>query len=190
MSLLINILIATVIGFLPGLLFFQWLASPMGPGLSVFSPLFARIFLTVSQFIRGKGVLVRRGNGRYEMGTYIPEENAVQLTDKKLPLDADELEWRIFGKKPFAITWEPGTELHQLIAHDEPLSADGGEYEINMGAAHRHFRGANDSEAINRTEEHAKAKYGGGSDGLSDRLMVFLIIIMLLLGTLTGFVMG
>lgn len=180
--------VALLIGFIPGLLFFPWLASPIGPGLWRLSPPMARIFMTVSQYIRGAGVLVKRASGEYEIGTFLPNRDAVKLSNTVLPIDAKETRWGLFGKKPFGITWEPGTDFHERIQRDDP-AANGGGYPINMGAAHRYLRGANNADAITRTEEKAKANYGGGSKALGDMTMAILIGAMLLMGSLTAFFM-
>lgn len=179
--------IALLVGFIPGLLLFHWLASPFGPGIPLMGEAFARIFMTVSQVIRDAGVLVKRASGEYEIGTYIPERGQVMLTDGTMPIDEDSTRWSLFGKRKFGITWEPGTDLHNRIARD--VETDGGELPINMGAAHRYMRGVNDSDAITRTENKAKAEYGGGSDQLSDLTMALLVGLMLLLGSMTTWLM-
>ena len=191
MNLWIIAVVALLVGFVPGALLFPWLASPLGPGLWKLSTPFTRIFLTVSQFIRKRGVLVKTNSEYYEMGTYTEtEDGAVALlSDRTVPLDAGNLYWGLFGKKPFAVTWEPGTELHKRIADGDDTAADGGEYPINMGALHRYLRDANDADAIFRTEEKAKAEHGGGSDTLGDLTMLVLIGFMLVLGSLTTWFM-
>lgn len=190
--------IGLLAGFIPGFLLFLWLASPFAPGLWKLTEPLTRVFMTVSQFIRGAGVLVHRATGEYEIGTYIPEADggpAVQLSDRVLSLDAESIRWGLFGKKRFGITWEPGTEFHERISAGPDAVADGGEewfgggLPVDMGAAHRFLEGVNDADAISRTEEHAKAKYGGGSDVLSDKAMAGLITLMLVLGSATGFMM-
>jgi hypothetical protein len=193
--------IGLLIGMIPGLLLFEWLASPFSPGLWVLSEPFTRIFLTVSQFIRGRGVLTKRTTGEYEIGTYIPEDDkhgpAVRVSDSVIPVDPDNIRWGLFGKKPFGITWEPGTDLHERIAPTdgpdplEPITDGGDEdgHKVNMAAAHRYLKGSNDPDAIDRTVEHAKAEYGGGSDAISDKAMAGLIIVMLILGSVTGYLM-
>jgi len=187
-------LIAMLIGILPGLLLFEWIASPFGPSLWVLTTPFTRVFLTLSQFIRGKGVLVKRESGEYEIGTYVnpaDAESYIQLSDTTLPVDADNLVWGLFGKRDFGMTWEPGTDLHDLIAGDtDPLAyPDGGEMTINMAALHRYLDGTNEADAITRTEEHSKAEYGGGSDGISEKAMAGLVILMILMGTMTSYFM-
>lgn len=181
-------ILAGVVGMIPGLLFFPWIASPVGPGLWILSAPIARVFLTISQYIRGAGVLVKRASGEYEIGTYLPERELVQLTDRKLAVDGKQTRWGLFGKKRFGITWEPGTDLHERIKRDD-TPTDGGGWPVNMGAAHRFLEGTNDADAITRTEEKAKAKYGGGDKTLSDLTMVALIVMMLLLGSLTSYMM-
>jgi len=195
MSIWMQALAGLLVGIIPGFLLFEWLASPFGPGLWKLATPFTRIFLTVSQFIRGKGVLVKRATDEYELGSYIPESEggpAVQLSDKRLSVDPDNIRWGLFGKKGFGLTWEPGTSLHSRVSDGQATGStatDGGldRLKINMAAVHRYLRGSNESEAIDRTEEHAKAEYGGGSTGMSDTVMAVLIIVMLLLGAATGF---
>lgn len=187
-------LLGALIGFVPGFLLFEWLASPMGPGLWKLSTPFSRIFLTVSQFLRGKGVLIKLKSGEYEIGTYIPESAeegpAVQVEGRTVPVDPDNIRWGLFGKKPFGLTWEPGTDLHERAA-GTGVAADGGEekQEINMAAVHRYLEGVNDSAAITRTEQHAKAEYGGGDDRITDKVMAGLIMAMLLLGSGSAYFM-
>jgi len=173
------IVVSLLIGLIPGLLFFEWAASPFGMGIPLMNTNFARIFLTLSQFLRGRGVLVKRNTGRYEIGTFMPEENAVALSDGVLDVSDKDLRWRIFGKKPFAVTWEEGTDLHELAMGDDP-------HEINMAAIHRHLEGSNNDDAINRTEEHSKAEYGGGEQPISSKVMIGLIIFLMILGVLTA----
>jgi len=193
-------LVGLVVGIIPGALFIVFLASPFVPGLWIFTEPVARVLVTLSQFIRGAGVLVKRASGHYEIGTYIPAdaspdgEPRVQLSDTTLPVDGDALRWGQFGRKPFGLTWEPGTELHERAvpqdADGEPL-ADGGDAEpvVNVDAVHRYLRGVNEEGAISRTEEHAKAEYGGGPTRISDKVMAILIVFMMLLGTVTGYLM-
>lgn len=183
--------IGLAVGFVPGLIMFPWFASPIPPGLWKLSTPFTRIFLTVSQFLRQRGVLVKTKEGYYEHGTYIEENGHARavLSDRTVPLDKDKLHWGLFGKKPFTVTWEPGTELHERIRVDSPDVADGGGYTVDMGAAHRILRGVNDGDAITRTEEKAKAEYGGGSDSLGDLTMMLLIGFMAVLGSLTTWFM-
>jgi hypothetical protein len=152
--------------------------------------------LTVSQFIRGNGVLVKTRDGTYEIGTYVPENKAdgpaVQLSDRQIEIDPHRIEWGLFGKKPFGLTWEPGTPLHERVSGTQTRGetlADGGfnTLNINMAAVHRYLRGSNESDAIDRTEEHAKAEHGGGDQGIPDKYMALAITMMLLLGSLTGY---
>ncbi|MGK7297337.1 MAG: hypothetical protein ACNS61_16190, partial [Candidatus Wenzhouxiangella sp. M2_3B_020] len=179
----------------PGLLLFEFLASPFAPGLWKLTEPLARVFMTVSQFLRGKGVLVKRAAGHYEIGTYVPPEDggpAVQLSDSVLELDGNQLRWGLFGRKAFGITWEPGTPFHERIAAADPLVADGGDDEglrVNVCAADRLLEGVNDDDGITRTEEHAKAEYGGGQDVLSDKVMAGLIALMLVLGSASAYLM-
>jgi len=186
--------IGLLIGTVFGITLFPWLASPFSPGLWKLSTPFTRIMLTVSQFIRGQGVLVKTKDGEYQMGTYIPEAKggpAVQLDDRTIEADPDRIEWGLFGKKPFGLTWEPGTPLHRRASDTQTPDAtlaDGGleKLKLNMAAVHRHLRGTNESDAIDRTEEHAKAEFGGGDSGFSDTLMAVLVMLMLLMGALTS----
>jgi len=194
MSSLTTGLIAMFIGVLPGLFLFEWLASPFGPSLWVLTTPFTRVFLTLSQFIRGKGVLVKRKSGEYEIGTYVNPNDAepyIQLSDSTLAVDAERMVWGLFGKRDFGLTWEPGTDLHELVANrEDPLAfAYGGDMSINMAAVHRYLDGANEADAITRTEEHSKAEYGGGSDGISEKAMAGLVILMILMGTMTSYFM-
>jgi hypothetical protein len=189
--------IALLVGFIPGILFFPWVASPLGPGLWKLSPIMSRIFLTLSQFIRdtespqmGAGVLVKRSTNEYEIGTYLGN-GLIQLSDRSIAVDTDRLRWGLFGKKPFGLTWEPGTDLHErIMPEDGEVIEDGdGGWPVNIGAAHRYLRGTNDADAITRTESKSKAKYAGGADALGDMTMAILIGAMLLLGSLTTFLM-
>lgn len=189
-------IVGLLVGSLFGLMLFPWLASPFGPSLWKLSTPFTRIFLTVSQFIRGNGVLVKTRDGTYEIGTYIPEEQetgpAVQLSNRTVEIDPDRIQWGLFGKKPFGLTWEPGTPLHTRVSDGQTqdvTATDGGfsPLNINMAAVHRYLRGANESDAIDRTEEHAKAEFGGGDTGFSDKLMAGMIMLMLILGSLTSY---
>lgn len=190
--------IALVVGFLPGLLLFPWIASPFGPGLWVLSDAVTRIHFTISQIIRKAGVLVKRSSNEYEHATYLPEEGAALCADgAKIPVDDDRTSWGLFGKRRLGLTWEPGTDLHERVRADrsydgDPESVtDGGEDElaVNMDAAHRYFEGANDADVISRTEEKAEAEYGGGGDELSGLAMAMLIAFMLFLGSMTTFLM-
>lgn len=189
MNLWVIAVITAFIGFLPGVLLFPWLASPLGPGLWKLATPFTRIFLTVSQFIRKRGVLVKTKEGYYEIGTYVEdgEDAHAVLSDRTVPIDPDNLRWGLFGKKPFGITWEAGTDLHQRITND--TATDGGGYSVNVGALHRYLRGANDPDAITRTEEKAKAEHGMGSGQISDLVMGVLIVVLLLLGSFTTYLM-
>lgn len=183
--------VALLIGFVPGLLFFVWVTSPFGPGLWKLSPMVSRLLLTVSQFIRGRGVLVKLKGDKYRVGTFVPESDggpAVAVEGRTIPIDPDTLKWGLFGKKPFAVTWEPGTDLHEMIGNPDAAEADN-ELGIDMGALHRHLEGGNNSVAIDRTEEHAKAEYSGGEETLSEMVMAVLIIAMLLLGSMTSYLM-
>lgn len=180
--------VALLIGFIPGITLFPWLASPVGPGLWVISTPFARIFFTVSQIIRGAGVLTKLRSNRYEIGLYDPDGEQIYVADRRLDIDAEDIKWGLFGKRPFGLTWEPGTDFHERVKRDE-AATDGGGLPVNMAAAHRYLRGANDSDAISRTEDKAKANYGGGDTGFSDTKMAVFIVIMLLLGSFTAFFM-
>ena len=182
-TLLLYAGIALTAGALLGVALFPWAASPLpGPGFKLMGGAFGRIFLTVSQMIRGKGVLVKRANNAYEIGTYDADTESIVLSDGRFDaFNADATRWTLFGKRPFAVTWEPGTDLHRRVR-----TGDG---DINMGAAHRLMRGGTEADAITRTEEDAKAKHGGGSDGLSDLVMAVLVGAMLIMGSLTTFFM-
>jgi len=195
MNIWMQAVLGLLVGILPGFLLFEWLASPFGPGLWKLATPFTRVFLTVSQFIRGKGVLVKRATDEYEIGTYVTESAggpAIQLSDRRMNVEPENITWGLFGKKGFGLTWEPGTTLHERVSDTQTpglTATDGGidRLKINMAAVHRYLRGSNESDAIDRTEEHAKAEYGGGSTGMSDTTMAILIIVMLLLGAATGF---
>lgn len=190
-------LLGLAIGFVPGLLLFPWLTSPFSPGLWKIATPFARIFMTVSQFLRGKGVLTKLKSGEYEIGTYIPESDggpAIRVSGREIPVDPDRIRWGLFGKKAFGVTWEPGTDLHERIASTDgpdPLApvTDGGEetMTVNMAAAHRYLKNTNNAHAISRTEEHAEAEYGGGDQRLSDKVMAGLIALMMVLGSATAY---
>ncbi len=151
---------------------------------------FARIHLTISQFIRRAGVLVKRASNDYELGTYLPDSEEVLLSDTRLPVDADQTSWGLFGKRKFGVTWEFGTDLHRRITPaDEAVATDGGgDRTVNVAAAHRYFRGANDADVISRTEESAEAEYGGGEE-LSTTVMGLLVALMLFLGSMTTWLM-
>lgn len=184
-------IIAMLAGIVPGITFIMWWASPFAPGAWKAAAPVARLLMTLSQYIRGKGILVKLQDDTYRIGTYVEEEDggpAVAVDNRQIELDSDEITWRLFGRKPFGVTWEPGTRLHKIIRRDN-AATDGGGLPINAGTFHRHFEGANSSTAIDRTEEHAKAEYGGGSEKLSDIVMAVLIIFMLLLGTVTSWLM-
>jgi len=191
------------VGLVFGIAFFPWVASPFGPGIPFLNPKVAKLFFTVSQFLRGKGMLVKRASGVYEIGTYDGDAKEVVLSDTRLLIDPKRTRWGLFGKRAFGITWEPGTDLHQRVARDEvdkdnaSLSlthpfldqTDGGGYPINMAAVHRIFRGTNDADAITRTEEKSKAKHGGGDTTFDDKWMAAFIVLMLLLGSFTSWFM-
>ena len=189
----IQALIAVLVGLVPGFTLFLWLASPFSPGVWIFREPFARIFMTVSQFIRGKGVLVKTRDDKYRIGTYAKDEYddpVAVVGDREIPLDGEHLVWGLFGKKPFGVTWEEGTSLHQRIEEHGDAMTDGGDgLPINIAAAHRYLEGTNDADAITRTEEHAKAEYGGGDTALTDKQMAGLIALMMLLGSVTSFFM-
>lgn len=178
--------VALVLGLLPGLLLFPAAASPFAPGLWVLNAPFARIFHTIAQVIRGQGVLVKRKSGTYEAGQYDPEREQVFLSDGWHNVNAERTTWALFGKRPFGVTWEEGTDLHERVAR-EGDGEDG--LPINMGAVHRYLRGANEADAISRTEQAAAAEYGGGDDGISTILMAVLIGAMAVMGSLTTYVM-
>jgi hypothetical protein len=157
--------------------------------------------MTISQVIRGRGAIVRRQDGSYEHGTYDPKRSCVQLSDTTVPVDNNDLSWGLFGKRPLTLTWEAGTDIHERVRTDStepglvPVT-DGGAHrlrdrdlEIDMGAAHRLLRGVNESDEISRTEEKAEAEYGGAGDDLDGVLMGVLVGVMLVLGTLTTFMM-
>lgn len=181
--------IATLAGLIPGLLLFEWAASPFG-GLWKASPMFSRLILTVSQFLRGTGVLVKRASGRYELGTYLEEEGRVQLKGETLPVEEGRTSWGLFGRKRLGVTWEPGTDLHERAMVDEgDASADGGGWTINMAAVHRYLEGTNDSDAITRTEEHSKAEHDGNDQGISQLVMALLVMVNMLLGAATAWFM-
>lgn len=195
MNIWMQAAIAVFVGLIPGLTLFIWLASPFGPPTWVLTEPFTRIFMTVSQFLRGKGVLVKCRDDKYRLGMYTETDRGdpVALVEgREIPLDEDSLVWGLFGKKPFGVTWEAGTSLHQRIRADADGEAmtDGGEgLAVNIAAAHRYFEGCNDADAISRTEEHAKAEYGGGETALSDKQMAGLIALMMLLGSVTSWFM-
>lgn len=181
------VIVALLVGVLVGAGLFPLFASPFGPGLWKLAPPFARIFHTVAQVIRKQGVLVKRKSNEYELGIYDRERDSVYLSDGWHDglLDASQDRWALFGKRPLAVTWEPGTDLHRKVERD--TATDGGGHPIDMGAVHRYLRGTNDADAITRTEEKAKAEYGGGSDGFSDMQMVGLMVLMVVLGFLSTF---
>jgi len=187
-TLYLFIAVATAGGFVLGVTLFPWAASPAGFGIPLMNTAFGRIFLTISQIIRGKGVLVKRSDNQYEIGTYDEEREVIVLDDGEMQgFDADNTRWRLFGKRPFAVTWQPGTDFHQRIQHDEPT--DGGGLPINMGAAHRLLEGTNEDTAINRTKEHAQAAFGGHDTGLGQLTMAILVGVMVVLGSLTTWIM-
>ena len=186
MSLLLWAFAALILGLIPGLLLFPAAASPFMPGLWILNAPFARIFHTIAQVIRGRGVLVKRKDGTYEAGIYDPDAEQAVLSDTTLPMDSDRLRWALFGKRPLAVTWEPGTELHERMARAD-ADADG--LPIDMGAAHRYLRGTNDADAISRTKEAAEAKYGGGNDGLGELGAAAVIGGLAVLGALTTWLM-
>lgn len=182
--------LAVIAGFVPGVLLFPWITSPFGPGLLMLDEPFARIHFTISQFIRRAGVLVKRSSNEYEIGTYLPDDDEVLLSDTRLPVDEDRLSWGLFGKRKFGVTSELGTDFWRRITpRGEGMAADGGdEVTVNVAAAHRQLRGANDADVISRTEEAAEAEYGGGEE-LSTSVMGLLVGLMLVLGSMTAWVM-
>lgn len=186
MNLLIFAAVAMVIGIVPGLVMFPALASPFVPvGLWVLRTPFAKVFHTLAQVIRGQGVLVKRADGRYETGIYDPEREQVCLGDTWLDVDSERLRWALFGKRPFGVTWEPGTDLHERIRRE----GDGPGLAVNMGALHRFLRGANEADAITRTEEASKANYGGGDEEIGFLVMSVLVLLSAILGSLTSYIM-
>lgn len=184
----LGVIVALIVGTLLGMGLFPLFASPFGPGLWKAAPMFARIFHTVAQVIRKQGVLVKRKTNEYELGIYDDAKQSVYLKDGWHDglLDTSRLRWALFGKRPLAITWEPGTDLHEKVKRDTE-NTDGGGYPIDMGAVHRYLRGVNDPDAITRTEEKAKAEHGGGETGFSDMQMVGLMVLMVVLGFATTF---
>jgi hypothetical protein len=184
-------IVAMLAGIIPGVTFVIWWASPFAPGAWKLAEPVARLLFTLSQYIRGKGILVKLKDDTYRIGTYVEEEDggpAVAVDGRQIDLDGEEITWRLLGRKPFGVTWEPGTMLHQIIEGGE-AATDGGGYPVDLGAFHRHLEGTNSSEAIDRTQEHAKAEFGGGSTKLGDWTMVALIVFMMILGTLTSYLM-
>jgi hypothetical protein len=185
---------ALIIGAIPGLTLFPWITSPFGPGLWMLSEPFARIHLTISQFIRRVGVLVKRASNNYEIGVYLEDEQEAVMSDGRVPIDEERTSWGLFGKRKFGVTASKDTDFYQRVRCDTTgvgVVADGGEdvFAVNMAAVHRYFEGANDSDAISRTEEKAEAEYGGGSEELSGTAMGLLIGLMLLMGSMTTYVM-
>lgn len=183
---------ATIFGFVPGLTLFPWITSPFGPGLWLLSEPFARIHLTISQFIRRVGVLVKRASNEYEIGTYLPGSGEVLLSDTRLEVDEDRTSWGLFGKRKFGVTWETGTDLYERVTatEDTDAVADGGSgITVNINAAHRFMERSNEADAISRTEEQAEAKYGGGGEELGGLTMGMLIAMMLVLGSMTTWMM-
>lgn len=183
--------IATIIGFVPGVTLFPWLTSPFGPGLWLLSEPFARIHLTISQFIRRAGVLVKRSSNEYEIGTYLPESGEALLSDGRVDVDEDRTSWALFGKRRFGVTSELGTDLYERFKATDSGSAvaDGGdEVRVNLNAAHRYMEGSNEIEAISRTKEAAEAQFGGGEE-LGTLTMGILVGLMLLLGSFTAMLM-
>jgi hypothetical protein len=174
-------------------LLFPWFASPFGPGLWIAAEPFARILLTASQMVRGRGVLVRRATGEFEFGTYLDDTHAVQLSDTQLALaPEDDLEWGWFGKRRLGLTWEHGTDFHRMIRDTDNTRADGGESDaisVDIGTAHRMLKGTNNADVISRVEENAEAEYGGDNTTLSGIVMALLVGLMLVLGSLTGIIM-
>jgi len=178
------LVVVMIVGIGIGLGLFPWFGSPFGPSLWKANPMFARVFHTIAQVIRGQGVLVKRASNEYEIGQYDPERKQVRLSDGWLDVDPEKTRWRLFGKRPFAVTWEPGTDLHQRVQRPDADSPLG----IDMGAVHRYLRGTNEEAAINRTKEQAEAEYAGGADTLSDLTMAVLTGFMAVLGFLMTWV--
>lgn len=185
-------IIGLLLGIIPGVTVILWMASPFGPTIPFLSTALARVLLTVSQFIRGKGVLVKRETGEFEIGTYVedsPNGAIVRVSDDIIEVDPERLTWGLFGKKDFGLTWELGTELHQRMQTQDPL-ADGGVlgYEVNMAALHRYLRGTNEQGPIDRTEEHAEAQYGDGDHGFGTKMKIAYVVLMLILGIATTWI--
>jgi len=183
MALPLLAIIPMLIGILLGLGLFPLFASPFGPGLWKAAPLFSRIFHTVAQVIRKQGVLVKRAANHYELGIY--DDGDVYLSDgwHSDMIDTEKTRWALFGKRPLGVTWELGTDLHRQVSDLDS------HHTIDMGAVHRYLRGANEADAISRTEQAAAAEYGGGDDGISTILMAVLIGAMAVMGSLTTYVM-
>lgn len=185
---------ALIVGLIPGLTLFPWITSPFGPGMWMLSEPFARIHLTISQFIRRVGILVKRQSNNYEIGIYLEDEGEAVMSDGRVPIDEERTSWGLFGKRKFGVTASKDTDFYQRVRSDTDQDAavtDGGEdgFAVNMAAVHRYFEGANDSDAISRTEEKAEAEYGGGSEELSGTAMGLLIGLMLLMGSMTTYMM-
>lgn len=183
-------IIATVLGFLPGLTLFPWVTSPLGPGLWMLSQPFARIHLTISQFIRRAGVLVKRSTNEYEIGTYLPESGEAMLSDGRVDVDENRTSWALFGKRKFGVTASLHTDLYERLKADDTAGAraDGGQARVNLNAAHRYMEGSNEIEAISRTKEAAEAQFGGGEE-LGTLTMGILVGVMLMLGSFTAMMM-
>jgi len=178
--------IAMVVGLGFGLALFPWAMSPMpGPGFKYAGGMFARIFHTIAQVIRGEGVLVKRNDNTYEIGQYDDDRGQVRVSDTWLDIDADKTRWGLFGKRPFGLTWEQGTDLHERVQREDSDDP----HDINMGAVHRFLQGTNEAEDLHRAEDKAEAEYSGGSQGLSQLMMAVLIMFMVLMGAITTWFM-
>lgn len=185
--------LAVVIGLFIGIFMLPAMGTPFVPSpprLGGFQSLFMRVYFTISSMALGPNVLYERANGAYARVRATIDGDTVRFT-----VDGDEhvfdgASHRLvqFGKRPLGLAWSKDHPIFRRIVKETGIETDGGQPAtlVDMGQLHRLLRGAGDHTAINETVKEARNKHGGGDQGLSQAVLMISVVVMVMLGFLTG----
>lgn len=147
---------------------------------------FVKIYMTISSMILGASVFYLKGSGEYVRKRIDIDGDTVTFVADGTRETWEGAKQRLisFGRRPLGLAWSDEHPLYQDIIMERDIETDGGEPAtlVNIDQLHRMLRGVNLLQAIDAAVKDAKDEYGGGDDGLSQRVLIVSIFVLFVTG--------